>query len=66
MDCINYNALKERLKITKETVKEVVTEKLNAGLSQQEIEDEFKLALKQKSISVDVYCAAMEVIYAVC
>lgn len=53
------------MKITKETVKEVVTEKLNAGLSQQEIEDEFKLALKQKSISVDVYCAAMEVIYAV-
>lgn len=51
------------MKITKETVKAVAAEMKANGSSAQEIEDNFKAALKAQLISIDVYCMAMEEIY---
>lgn len=52
------------MKITKKTVKSVVNSMKSSGASAQDIEDNFKVALKKKLISLDVYCMAMEEIYA--
>lgn len=49
--------------ITKETIAEVVNEMKITGTSLEEIEDNFKVALKTKMIDIDTYCAAMEEIY---
>lgn len=56
---------KERLKmkITKETVVAVVTEMKATGKPEQEIENNFKAALKNGLVDVDIYCMAMEEIY---
>lgn len=52
------------MKITKKTVKSVVNNMKSSGASAQDIEDNFKAALKMKLINLDVYCMAIEEIYA--
>lgn len=49
--------------ITKSTVAETVSSLRSEGKSNQEIEDEFKAALKARLITVDVYSVAMNEIY---
>ncbi len=49
--------------ITKSTVAETVSSLRSEGKSNQEIEDEFKAALKAHLITVDVYGDAMTEIY---
>lgn len=49
--------------ITKSTVVETVASLRSEGKSNQEIEDEFKDALKAQLITVDVYSDAMIAIY---
>ena len=51
------------MKITKKTVKSVVSSMKTEGKTNQEIENVFKAALKIRAISLDTYCAAMEEIY---
>ena len=51
------------MKITKETVKAVVEEMKQNGVELEEIENNFKDALKVKMIDVDIYSMAMEEIY---
>ena len=51
------------MKITKETVKAVVASMSREGKTAQEIEDNFKAALQQRLISVDIYCMAMNELY---
>ena len=48
---------------TKEAVKKVVDDMKASGFSLQEIEDNFKSALKAKSIDVNTYFNAMQEIY---
>ncbi len=48
---------------TKKAIKAVVASMKAEGRSNQEIEDNFKAALKLRSISVDAYSVAMEEIY---
>lgn len=52
------------MKFTNETIKMVVQELKKAGNTEQDIEDNFKAALKAKLIGIDVYYIAMEEIYA--
>ena len=52
------------MKITKETVKEVIKEMMMEGKNNEEIEETFKDALRVKYIDIDVYMMAMETIYA--
>lgn len=52
------------MKITRETVEEVIKEKLANGETVEEIENNFKDALKAKLINVDIYYMAMEKLYA--
>lgn len=51
------------MKITKETVKATVSSMKADGKTNQEIEDNFKAALKTRTITLDTYCTAMEEIY---
>lgn len=51
------------MKMTENTIKSWVYNNLEIGRTKQEIEDDFKLMLKQKLISVDDYAMAMECIY---
>lgn len=51
------------MKITKETVKATVSSMKVEGKTNQEIEDNFKAALKIHAITLDTYCTAMEEIY---
>lgn len=51
------------MKITKETVKATVASMKAEGKTSQEIENDFKAALKIRAISLDTYCAAMDEIY---
>jgi predicted small metal-binding protein len=50
------------MEITKETVKAVV-EEMKRKNNLEEIENEFKNALKFRLIDLDTYCEAMEEIY---
>lgn len=52
------------MKFTNETIKKVVQELKKAGNTEQDIEDNFKVALKANLIGIDVYYIAMEEIYA--
>lgn len=52
------------MNITKGTVKAVIQDMKSNGNPVQEIENDFKSALKAKLINLDVYCMAMEEIYA--
>ena len=49
--------------IKKETVKSLVANKKAAGMTNEEIEQEFKAALQIRMINIDVYAVAMEEIY---
>lgn len=51
------------MKVTKEAIEVLVVDSLFAGKSQQQVEDDIKLLLKQKAIDVDDYSNAMEIIY---
>lgn len=52
------------MKMTKEVITAYVTNNIKVGgRSQQDIEDDFKLMLKQKVIDIDDYSNAMEIIY---
>lgn len=52
------------MKMTKEVITAYVTNNIKvSGRSQQDIEDDFKLMLKQKVIDIDDYSNAMEIIY---
>lgn len=51
------------MKITKKTVNAVIHSMKNDGNSSQEIENNFKAALKAKLINLDICCMAMEEIY---
>ena len=51
------------MKITKETILSVVTEMKADGKPEQEIENNFKAALKNGRVDLDIYCMAMEEIY---
>ena len=51
------------MKITKETVKAVVSGMFADGKSAQEIENNFKAALKSRLINVAIFSLAMEEIY---
>lgn len=48
------------MEITKKTIKAVIQSMKSSGASAQDIEDNFKAALKAQLITLDVYCMAME------
>lgn len=50
------------MKMTKEIIRAYIVES-KSNKSNQEIENDFKLLLKQKSIDIDDYSTAMELIY---
>ena len=49
--------------LTKDAIKVWVVNNRFIGKTKQDIEDDFKLMLKQKLIDVDDYSNAMEIIY---
>lgn len=51
------------MKVLKEALEVLIVNNKFIGRSQQEIEDDFKLMLKQGFIDVDDYSNAMELIY---
>lgn len=53
----------DKMKMTEDVITSWVRNNLEIGRTEQDIEDDFKLMLKQKLISVDDYALAMEIIY---
>ena len=51
------------MKITKESIKGYIQTRKSTGASNQEIEDDFKNALRCKLLTVDDYYTAMKEIY---
>lgn len=51
------------MKVKKEVIKTWVVSNLKFGRTKEDIEGDFKTMLKQKTIDVDDYYNAMEIIY---